>query len=699
MLYSLRGTSIPVILLALACSKSGDGGTGAKSPNPPPTGTGTPGLPTVPGTPDDSVDTALPPLPRLPGLTGTVTGDRVSISVEPVEGARDYRVYVLPADGDVSSSSDGTVTVRNAIYRCAGDRQTPSVVQDAENMNQSEAIRTIVEEEVAYYRRTLPEATLGHVWVTPGQGRVPVYALGDGSESGDNSCYHQRWRESRSKIYTTSESRRSELLRSRWRDDGIVFYVPAPGAAGTKSLNQGRGENPQLYWVDGPEANERGNGEVAMSLLTDAVAGETQPLMRVHYWNGCGNSHDELVAGGARFDRARYQGDERPMFDLHWSGITGETTLVVEALADGCPFIDVLAPISRAASTDDNIEYPAYVTIEEARAASSTGEVYINGHHAATNRPRPIARSFLKVSPGPKPDMDWFAGFGPDENVPDFMKIGFNEPCNNPDNPGCNLEPRQVTDFADITFYSGTLNRNGIAVVLGELWVTYADWQADVGGKIRITPNTRATMSADSYLHVTMEVDAFSTTRRYPQILVSDGELPVQGHLKTSNTVIIQTFSDTGTANWPYAFQIEVCDNRNWEVNDQCPATDLYRLSGANGNGLAPVAEVGERTGVDLPTQFDAYLSTRRAYIFLAGQPYGCIDLPDSGIPSGSVSVTFGDVLYHSGVDGVFTFHENHQKQFAKRHFDNLGFKSGVQGPAWDEARFPCFPPGNLEQR
>jgi hypothetical protein len=645
------------------------------------------GIPTVPGTPDDSVDTALPPLPRLPRVTAKAAGDSVHISVEPVEGARDYRVYVLPADSDVSSTSDGNVTVRNAIYRCGGDRQSPDLVQDNQNLNPSEAVKTIVEGEVDGYRRTLADATLGHVYVNPGEGRVAVYALGESSEMGDNSCFWQRWGESRSKEYTTSETRRTELLADRWRDDGVVFYVPAPGAAGTKPLYAGRGSNPRLYWVDGAEGSQR-QGTAAMNLLSEAVPGETVPLMRVHYWNGCGNSHDELTPSVPRFERARYQGDELPMFDLHWSGLTGETTLVVEALAEGCPFIDVLAPISRSASTDDGVNYPAYLTIDEARAASSTGEVFVNGQHAATNRPRPIARSFVKVSPAPKPEMDWFAGFGPDETIPDFMKLGFGEPCNNPENPNCTQERRQVSDYADITFYGATFNRNGIAPVLGELWVTYADWMADVGGKFRMTPSTRATMSSSSYLHVTMEVDAYTTARRYPQMLISDGELPVQGHLSDANTIIVQTFSDSGTPNWPFAYQIQVCDHRPWEVNNQCPSADLYRTS----SGIAPGAEVGERTGVDRSTKFDVYLSTQRAYLFLDGEPYGCQDLPTSGVPSGSVSVTFGDALYHSGADELFTFHEENQKVFAKRHFDNLGFKSDADVPGWDETRFPCYP-------
>jgi hypothetical protein len=291
--------------------------------------------------------------------------------------------------------------------------------------------------------------------------------------------------------------------------------------------------------------------------------------------------------------------------------------------------------------------------------------------------------------------MDWFAGFGPDEATPDFMSLGFREPCNNPDNPSCLAEYRQSSDFGEVHFIAGTENRNGLGVMLGELWVTYADVGADVGGKFRMTPKARGTMSASSYLHVTMQVDAYTTGRRYPQIIVSDAQVPVQTNIKNSNTVIVQTFPDDGTANWPYAYQVEICDNRNWEVNDQCPSSDLYRINGrgvgGGADGLAANAEVGENAGEDRSTHFDVFLSTRRAYLFLNNQPYGCVDLPASGTPSGQVTVTFGDVLYHSGVDIGFTYHDTYQQIYAKRHFDNLGFKSGVEGPAWDEARLPCY--------
>ena len=60
--------------------------------------------------------------------------------------------------------------------------------------------------------------------------------------------------------------------------------------------------------------------------------------MRVYYKNGCGKHHDELAAGQPRFERARSQGDKQPLFDLLWSGIKADTTLVVEALDQGCPY-------------------------------------------------------------------------------------------------------------------------------------------------------------------------------------------------------------------------------------------------------------------------------------------------------------------------------------------------------------------------
>ncbi len=710
---AIRGSfALMFTLSALACGKSGQsegpknsppdqgsqggqngqggvGGVGGLDDH----GKGPAGVPIVPGEPDTTVDTALPPLPQLPSVTAGVVGDSVNLTVFPVDGAKDYRVYVLPSDDAVATLDDGHVTVANAIYRCAGDRQAQAIGADAKKVDEQN-IKTLTDnQDVSGFRRQLADATLGHVYITPGAGRVPVYALGDPGESADNRCFGQRWNESRVKRYTTSDETRAKLISEKWRDDGIAFYVPS-GTEGTRPVyfKQSADERPaNLFYIDGPEADRRRAGSVEFNVLVEPADG-TQPLMRTHYSPDCGRGHDELVAGKARFERARYQGDKLPMWDLHWSGITEETTLVVEALDQGCPYGGAIGPSSRPAGKEDGIDYPQFITLDEAMAASPTGEVFLNGHHDKANKPRAIARSFVKVSPAEKPDMDWFTGFGADEDLPDFANLSWNEPCGK---SNCLAEYRQQNELMDMTFGSVTEQRYAAATVLGELWVMYADVGADVGGKFRMTPNTKATLNTDSYLHITMEASSFTTARRYPQILVSDADAPVQWNLPKANTVIIETFPDLDAVNWPAALVVQVCDHRPWEVNDQCPAADLYRLRNDAGDvsSLGANPELSELTGVDRSTRFDVYMSTKRTYLFVDNKPYGCLDMPTKGVPaSGPVTVTFGDVLYHSGVDPVFAYYENNLKVASARHYDNLGFKSGVEGPKWDAQNLPCFP-------
>lgn len=704
------GVAATLSLLAVACGKNGENGGpstampsggngstgGSGGGGRPSTGNGDPGMPSVPGTPDTSVKTALPALPALANVTSKAVGDSVSLTVEPVAGAKDYRVYVLPKDEDISNEG-GVVTVKNAIYRCSGNRQSVPIKTDVTKGDGGQAVFALVNGvDVNGYSRKEAEATLGYVYVTPGDGRVAVHAMGDPSDDADNSCFNQRWLSTRVKRYVASESEYKDLLSKRWRDDGIAFYIPADDAGSATIYTDGGegGENP-LFFTDGAEKSKRGGAKAVFKVMGEAPSEATAdvvPLKRVFLRNDCGLDHDELVAGESRFERVRKQGDQLPLFDLHWSGITEETTLVVEALDQGCPYPGTLSPISVPGAEVDNITYEKFNTLAEMQAASPTGEVYINGQHDAKNVPKAIARSFVKIGPGPKPDLDWFLGFGADETVPDGST--YTAKCENPGNPNCLAEYRHVSDYGDISFTSATRDRWGMTNVLGELWVIYADVGADVGGKFRFTAPKRADVTADKYVHVTMEADAYTTTRRYPQIIVSDGALPVQWNLESSNTVIFQLFPDQGTANWPYVFQMQICDHRVWDVNNQCPGSDVFRLK-AQGQ-YAPIPEASELTGVDRSTSFDVYLSTKRAYMFFDGHPYACLDLPAKGIPSGESTVSFGDVIYHSGVDEVQAFHEEHQKFIAKRHLDNLGFKSGVEGPAWDEQVLPCFPADSI---
>ena len=84
------------------------------------------------GATDGAPTTKLQPLPTLSNVVATQNDDSASIAFDPFAGALDYRVYPLPSDDDVTVGANGQVTIKNATYRCAGNRESPSPnVEDA----------------------------------------------------------------------------------------------------------------------------------------------------------------------------------------------------------------------------------------------------------------------------------------------------------------------------------------------------------------------------------------------------------------------------------------------------------------------------------------------------------------------------------------------------------------------------------------
>jgi hypothetical protein len=655
---------------------------------------------------NNAPQTKLPALPTLSNVVALQGDDGASITFDPVDGALDYRVYPLPADGDITVGAGGAVVVHNATYRCAGDREAPAAYADAEPQIGGEAIHTQVDQQmVGNYLRTLAGATLGYVYTQPGTGLVPVYALGESDPNADSTCYFGRWAASRVKKYTTSGDERTMLLKAFVRDDGVAFYVPATADGTTTNINFedqqiGTPYQTRFYFPDGPETAAHPNKALAFPVLTAAAAG-TQPLMRVFYQNSCGWSHDELAVGKERFNRIYHQGDKLPSFTLNWSGISPSATLVVEALDSGCPYQGYMAPQAFPTITvpfgDMNVVHQPWLTMDNIRAASSTGEVFVNGQHEATNQPKAIARSFISVKPQPHPKMDFFDDFAPDSTPETFTTVD----CGSPDG-NCYQTWRQQSPTFDQMFInaeSGSVMGTGLyafAPILGEWWVSYADVAADTNGKYRLTAVQKATMSDSKFLHVTMEVDAYTTSRRYPQILISDADVPVQYGLDKGHTIILQPRAVINTSiDFPDNYELQLCKLRTWDVNNQCPVYDLYHSLDSTGKTtrLNPNDEFGEHTSVEHRVLFDIYASTNRAYVFLDGAPYACADLPADAAPTGPVTVTWGDVLYHSAVDHTFAFHAAHMQVEQRRHFDNLGFSSGLSAPTWDESRLPCAAP------
>jgi len=648
--------------------------------------------------------TKLPPLPAMTHVVATQNDDSASLTFDPVDGALDYRVYPLPADADITLAADGSFTVRDGIYRCAGNREASPTYVDAEPMLGGAAIHAMVDQQkVGGYMRTLADATIGYVYTDPGPGRVPVYALGESDPNADSTCYFARWAASRVKLYTTSDSERADRLARFFRDDGVAFYAPAAADATTATVYLDEDDTDPVfarrwYFPDGPEAEAHAQKTPAFQVLKTAAAGAL-PLMRVYYENSCGRSHDELAVGRERFNRVYHQGDQLPSFSLLWTGLTGPTTLVVEALDAGCPFQGHLSaqpmPGVTVPSVGMNIVHQPWVTLDGARAASATGEVFINGQAAAANRPRPIARAFVQVAPVAHAGMDFFADFAPGSTPETFTTV----PCG-ADN--CFATWRQQSPRFDQMFISSesaSPSSDGLFTfgqVMGELWISWADRAGDTAGKYRLTARQKATMSAASFLHVTMEVDAYTTARRYPQLLISDADIPVQYGLAAAHTLVVQARAQGNVAiDYPVNYELQLCKLRMWDDGDPCPAYDLYHVLDGAGkvSHLAPNDEVGEHAGADHRIRFDLFASTIRAYLFLDGQPYGCAELPPGAAPSGPVTVTWGDVLFGSFFDHTFAFHTAHMMVEQRRHFDNLGFSSGLAPPPWDETRLPCAPP------
>lgn len=743
-----HGLLMTVVLLGCSGSEHSKSGTSAGGSSSNPSGAG--GRPTGPsaggfpsgainnsGFPDDNgvyvgattdVDTKLPPLPQLMNVVARLNDDSAKITFDPFDGALDYRVYPLPKDDALDIKDDGHVVIKGATYRCAGDREAPPVMIDSGPDIKSDAVRTKVDNQmVGNYLRKLDDATLGYVYTGPGPGLQPVYVLGESDAHADVDCFFGRFAATRFKKYTTSKDERDALLAQAARDDGIAFYVPTDSASARQIYEStdapGMPYSSRLYFPEGAEADK--HSDKTKAFLVESKASEnTQPLMRVYYSNICGMSHDELAVGRERFARIYQQGDTQPWWSLLWSGITEETTLVVEALDGGCPYPGHLSPSALPGVVspfgDLQLVHEPYLTLDDAQATAPNNELFINGQHGApwiwqgeklTNNMQPaskpvpapaaVARAFVKVKPNPHPEMDFFADFKPGTELEKFSDT----PCDT--QADCFASRRMTSANYDQMWTETEVAKNNtlpISVfgqVNGELWVTYADAGADTNGKFRLTAKQKASVDASKFLHVTMEVTSSSTARRYPQILVSDQDAPVQFRLDKGRSIIVQPRAEVAEYSFPVDYQIELCDHRAWDVNNQCPVYDLHKIPGKDGGEqrLAPNAEVGELTGEDQRLKYDAYISTKRVYLFLDDHPYACALLPDGAAPSGPVTVTWGDVLYHSAVDAVFAYHAAHLQIDTVRHFDNLGFSSGVDEPGWDETRLPCVPPIDLSSQ
>jgi hypothetical protein len=672
--------------------------------------------------------TCVPELPSITNVKVTTRGDTAVIEFEPIAGALDYRIYPEPDPANWLIGSTGEVGVKDGIYRCAGDRVFQDRALDVANL--FDCSITGCDNARHDYARTEAEAVLGYVFLTPGADRQPVYRVAN--PNGGGGFRNADWvvplySEANSADYVVDPAAKAALLAKGWRDDGIAFYTAKSATKNVYRIQYApgadwQGDNVVFFFTDGPEHDKRAaqpakdieelglRFQVLETQEADSVA-----LHRVTY----PGSFDVLAAGEARFDQVLHQG-VRPVWSLTWPGIKADTRFIIEALDAGCPFPNgYIAAEHKDADIDRTSMEPfnqPSITLDEARLSS--GEVFINGQHDPSNRPKPIARAYLDVKPEAQPKMDFLATFDDGADWEPFTKWQDN-----------NAFIFRNSQWAIDT--SGCTGNFTFGPLLGQFLLGMADGGSSCN--VSITPkNVPTTLSADKYLHVRMATDIPSTNRRYPQILVTTiplqddppadagniDNVPLHSRLGNFPYEVIGPDKMAGTADdvqaeggqtivvQPFGgyqeTQIEYCDTRGWGVSQQCDRANVYGFHAGDyqdtwKQAWTPVPVQGDVAGFDRPVQWDVYTSNERVYVFMDGKPSACAVLPAGRMPAGPVTVAYRAVLYHCGIDeSVVPDDTGHQYEHqyslchSDRKMDDFGIELSAPAPAWDEAVLPC---------
>lgn len=170
-----------------------------------------------------SIPSALQGLPQLANVQVTPVSGGAYLTFDRYLGAQDYRVYALPTATAITQNSDHSLTIANAVYRCAGQTPLNPVALGWMNPQLSGTF------EGSPYSRQVSDDLLGYVYKEniPGAGLIPVYQVGTPYVTGYNID------ESIGRRYTSSSTTYQSLISQGWMDFGIAFYTTPNTGSGT----------------------------------------------------------------------------------------------------------------------------------------------------------------------------------------------------------------------------------------------------------------------------------------------------------------------------------------------------------------------------------------------------------------------------------------------------------------------------------
>lgn len=453
-------------------------------------------------------------------------------------------------------------------------------------------------------------------------------------------------------------------------------------------------------------------GLLVVSLLTVSLVGQRQDIrqraqvavpevnvtgvaiehsnVKIKY-NAVAGAKDYRIYDITNPNVVKYAGQNNtPRLEIDWNGLndTSPHTLIVQA-------VDQLGPVPRQNKYDGNNQpivnpLPANAMIGSNNGPTDDGKISANGTGPYTNNPVVIAqskpfvvtanRSFVQVPTSTGATQVFYDTF---ENSEASALI--KDPNPNPTDGIMSFKLNAGTDkewaitydevdessshpfisnghFMDMQFDGGTPGTNG------PLHVSY--------GAMRMTPKQKADFSNGRILHVTMDVDNYGTGQRWIDFQLSPHDDPVTaGRGDINNSDIAVFFDLSGCA-------LDFMQGPGDRTSNP-PEAKSDRLFGAAGQ--APVYCTMEdlknsKFALDNKSQFDFFISEKKAALFIDGQLKVEGDIPNGWLLFNNATVQFAHYVYHTDrehneMPASEGYWKNEFPFSDERHWDNMGFE------------------------